>query len=136
MRSMILQAAGPYLAVLVAVFSVLMLLRGHLEPGGGFVGGLLLASAFILRSLTDEPRTAREVLWVEPRTLIAAGLLLAAIAALAGPLLEREILAPVWFGTFPVLEHVGTTTLFDVGVYLLVAGAALHIVLTIAEEEE
>ena len=48
MNSVILRAGSRLLAVLLLVFSVYMLLRGHNAPGGGFIGGLIAASAFVV----------------------------------------------------------------------------------------
>ena len=41
MRSLILSTASRFLLSLLLVFSIFVLLRGHSEPGGGFVGGLV-----------------------------------------------------------------------------------------------
>ena len=48
MRTLIFRTVAPYLAALMVVFSVFVLLRGHNEPGGGFIGGLIAASAFAI----------------------------------------------------------------------------------------
>ena len=51
MGSLILRKAARYLFPVIMLFSIYLLLRGHNEPGGGFVGGLAAASAFILNQL-------------------------------------------------------------------------------------
>ncbi|MEO1613216.1 MAG: MnhB domain-containing protein, partial [Pseudomonadota bacterium] len=48
MKSVILRAGTRYLAGLLLIFSVYMLLRGHNEPGGGFIGGLVGATGFVI----------------------------------------------------------------------------------------
>ena len=45
MNTLIFRTMAPFLTVLMLVFSVFVLLRGHNEPGGGFIGGLIAASA-------------------------------------------------------------------------------------------
>ena len=53
MRIILLRTAANYLLPLLLLFSVFILLRGHYEPGGGFVGGLIASIAFILHSLAN-----------------------------------------------------------------------------------
>ena len=51
MTSTILQTATRVLMPLLLLFAVFLLLRGHNQPGGGFVGGLVVASSFVLYSI-------------------------------------------------------------------------------------
>ena len=44
MRTIIFRFTAPYLTSLMVLFSIFVLLRGHNEPGGGFIGGLIAAS--------------------------------------------------------------------------------------------
>src|SRR5262245_22019248 len=74
MPSLILRAATPVLMVLLIIVSVYALLRGHHEPGGGFVGGLLIASAFSLHVLAFDVPSTRRILGVSPRVLMGIGL--------------------------------------------------------------
>ncbi|MCL6554186.1 MAG: hypothetical protein K6W08_13870, partial [Firmicutes bacterium] len=73
----------------------------------------------------------------DPLRLIGAGLLVAAASALAGLAAGRGLLAGLWaavpLGGGRALE-VGTPLLFDVGVFLVVVGATLAVVLSLAEE--
>jgi multicomponent Na+:H+ antiporter subunit B len=131
---LILRAASRLVTGLLALLSVFMLLRGHDDPGGGFIGGLLLAAGVAVRSLSHGPAAARALLRVDPRTLVGIGVLLAVAAALAGPVVGAPLLAPLWVATVPGVGHVGTVLLFDVGVYLAVAGTGLTILLVLAEE--
>ncbi|MEH6727783.1 MAG: MnhB domain-containing protein, partial [Hyphomicrobiales bacterium] len=48
MRTVIFRTTAPYLTSLMVLFSIFVLLRGHNEPGGGFIGGLIAASAFAI----------------------------------------------------------------------------------------
>ncbi len=51
MRTLIFRTAAPYLTALMLLFSIFVLLRGHNEPGGGFIGGLIAASAFAIHGI-------------------------------------------------------------------------------------
>ena len=112
---------------LLAVLSVLILLRGHNEIGGGFVGGLTAALAFALVSLADGTDRARAMLRVHPISLAGGGLFLAIASGLPGLFLHGDFLRHLWFelDVFGLQIKQGTTLLFDSGVYLVVLGAVL-----------
>jgi multicomponent Na+:H+ antiporter subunit B len=133
--SPILSAAARALAPLVLVFSVFALLRGHNEPGGGFVGGLLAAAAFALWALAFGVGAARAKLRAEPLALVAAGLGVALASGLAGPAAGLPFLGALWPGfALPVLGKLGTPVIFDVGVYLAVLGVTLTVFFSLMED--
>ena len=137
MTSLILSTAARYLLPLLLVFSVFILLRGHNEPGGGFIGGLIAAAAFALNAIAFDSRATRRTLRVAPRTLIAIGLLIATASGSLPVFLGQPFMTGEWYkldlpgvGEFDV----GTPLIFDCGVYLLVLGVAVTMILTLAEE--
>lgn len=136
MNSIILRTATRFLMTLLILFSIFLLLRGHNEPGGGFVGGLVAAAAYILHALAFDVSATRAALRVAPRTLIGLGLLLAVGSGLLPLLLGRPFLTALWWDVplgAGVLE-LGTPLIFDTGVYVAVLGVALTIMLALAEE--
>jgi multicomponent Na+:H+ antiporter subunit B len=138
MRSLILHTSARLLMPLLLLFSVFLLLRGHNEPGGGFAGGLVAASAFILLAVSRDPATARAALRVGPQVLIGAGLLFAVGSGVVAMVLGMPLLTGQWW-TISLLGlelYIGTPLAFDIGVYLVVLGATLTMVLTLAEEGE
>lgn len=135
MTSVILSTAIRLLLPLLLLFSVFMLLRGHNEPGGGFVGGLVAAAAITLYALAERAEEARHLLRWDPRSLIASGLALFLTSGILPLLSGQPFLTGLWLPwPLPVLGYVGTPLLFDLGVYLLVAGMALLIILSLMEE--
>jgi len=137
MDSLILRTATRVIAPLMAVLSVFLLLRGHDEPGGGFIGGLVAATAFALVTIAFGPRTARRMLRVDPRRLIAAGLLLALAGGLSALPAGLPFLTGIWTEV-GIADHqikIGTPLLFDLGVYLVVVGVTLTMVLAVEEED-
>ena len=137
MRGLILPTATVYLMPVLLLFSLFLLLRGHNEPGGGFAGGLVAASAFVLLSVASGVGVARRALRVDPRSLIGVGLLLMLAAGVITPLLYGEPYLTSHWWTIPVGDYdvsVGTPLLFDIGVYLAVAGTILLIVFSLEEE--
>lgn len=135
MKSLILQTASRHLMVVLIVFSVFILFRGHNEPGGGFVGGLLAAGAFALYGLAYEPKEAHRLLRLDPRTLIGLGLVMAAGIGLTAFWHGQPFLTGQWLSyPIPFLGKLGTVFFFDLGVYLVVLGTTLLVLLTLQEE--
>lgn len=134
--SLILQSATRYLLPLLLVFSVFLLLRGHDAPGGGFSGGLVASSAFVLFAVAHGTGIARQSLPAPPGVLMGLGLFLSggsgALALLHG---EPFLTAQWWTRPVPVLGDVGTPLMFDAGVYLTVGGAVLLMIFSLMEEE-
>ncbi len=139
MISLILATAARVVQPLLLLFSIFILIRGHNAPGGGFAGGLVAAIAFILLLMAYDPATARQSLRVNPRHLLAAGLLVAAASGLAGLAIGKAFLTAIFFD-LPALAggrvELSTVFFFDVGVYLTVVGVTLTIVFTLAEATE
>ena len=138
MTSIILRTATRPLSALILLYSVYLLVRGHDEPGGGFIGGLVAGGAFALYLLANGLAAAREAMRLPPGVLVGGGLLLAALSGVPGLLRGQGYLTGQWpkvrlpvVGSLPI----GTPFAFDLGVYLLVAGMTITIVLALAEEE-
>lgn len=134
--SLILRVAARVLVPLLLLFSVFMLLRGHNLPGGGFVGGLVAASAFVLHVLAAGVHESRRVLRVEPQTLLGLGLACAYGAGLLALLVGEPFLTGLWWDLhLPVLGdlHLGSTLLFDIGVMLVVIGTVLLMVFSVED---
>lgn len=133
MNSVILRTATSGLLPLLLLASVMILLRGHNEPGGGFVGGLTAAAAFLLHMLAYGPGRARRLLPLPPEAITAAGLGAALLSGLFAPTLGEPLFAALWSDFEPVPGvKFGTPLLFDVGVYLTVAGSVLWMIFSIA----
>lgn len=134
-QSLILSTATRYLLPLLLLFSVFLLIRGHNEPGGGFVGGLVAAAAFALYAIAfDVPRT-RQLLRLDPHVLIGVGLLIAVLSGVFGLFSGLPFMTAIWVKqTLPILGKLGTPVLFDIGVYLVVLGVVLKIIFALAEE--
>jgi multicomponent Na+:H+ antiporter subunit B len=133
----ILATVSRLLTGLLLVFSVFLLLRGHNLPGGGFAGGLVAASAFVLHALANGFASARQLLVFRPRIIMGAGLVVAIVSGLAGMAAGRPFLTGLWDKTtLPVIGKLGTPLFFDVGVYLTVLGVTCLIVFSLGEDAE
>jgi multicomponent Na+:H+ antiporter subunit A len=129
--STIFRTAARLLMPLLLLFSVFLLLRGHNEPGGGFVGGLVAAAAFALYAIAFGAERARQALLVQPLTLLGAGLLIALGSGVPAALRGQPFMTAQW-ALGPVA--LGTPALFDIGVFLVVAGVVLMMIFSLAEE--
>ncbi|WP_294344962.1 Na+/H+ antiporter subunit B [Prosthecochloris sp.] len=136
MYSIILATASRYLLLLLLMFSVFLLFRGHNEPGGGFVGGLVAAAAYALYFIANGIEAARTIVRFEPIMIIAAGLCTAVASTLPSLVVGKSFMTAVWVDTgIPFVGKVGTPLLFDLGVYFLVLGITLCIIFSLAEED-
>jgi len=122
MNSLILRTSSRLVLPAAMIFSIYILLRGHNEPGGGFIGGLIAAAGIAVHALPRGRESLLRTLRVSPKTLIGAGLVLALLSGLPALLLGTAYLTHQW--PFPALG-LGTTLVFDVGVYLCVVGSVL-----------
>lgn len=134
MDSLILRVATRILAALMLMFSVFVLLRGHNDPGGGFIGGLVAATGIALSSLADGPEMVRRVLRLEPRLIAMIGVAAAVAAGLLALFGGDVFLTGQWGYVLGV--KVGSPLLFDIGVYLAVVGAVMAMLLALEEEED
>ncbi|ANB01257.1 Na+/H+ antiporter subunit B [Ectothiorhodospira sp. BSL-9] len=138
-QSLILRSASQLLLPLLLMFSVFLLLRGHDEPGGGFIAGLVAASAIALHMFAQDIHQAKRVLYADPRDLVGWGLVFGVISGVPAIFRGQAFFTSQWLEfTMPILGKikVGTPLIFDIGVYLVVVGSVLLILLTLAEAED
>ncbi|WPL18627.1 Multiple resistance and pH homeostasis protein A [Thiorhodovibrio winogradskyi] len=115
------------MALLVAVF---MLLRGHHEPGGGFIAGLIAGIALILQQLASGQQWSAERLRLNYTRLIGAGLMLSLGTGLAALVFGRPFLTSAfWHGDLPLIGELefASAMAFDAGVFLVVLGTVMLI---------
>lgn len=137
MNTVIFRTVAPYLTSLMVLFSVFILLRGHNEPGGGFIGGLIAASAFAIYGIACGVAPVRRAIYFHPMQLAAFGLFIAALSGLPSIFAGVPFMTGLW--TFPVVGDLelalSTVLVFDIGVYFVVVGAVTSIALALEERE-
>ncbi|MEM9157699.1 MAG: hydrogen gas-evolving membrane-bound hydrogenase subunit E [Verrucomicrobiota bacterium] len=130
-KSIIFSTGARILLPLCIALSVISLYRGHNEPGGGFIGGLICAAGFTLYAFARGTVEALRRLRFTPIQWIAGGLLIALASACFGPIVGKPFMTGLWLPGFelPILGtvHLGTPLLFDVGVYAVVVGFAAQV---------
>ncbi len=134
MNSLILRTVVPMLVGLMIVFSIFVLMRGHNLPGGGFIGGLIAASALALHMIASGSKAVRKALVLHPMSIAGVGLLVAALSGVPSVFMDVPYLTGLWYlpEGLPI-KILATPVMFDVGVYLVVVGTITGIALALEE---
>ncbi|WP_374522296.1 monovalent cation/H+ antiporter subunit A [Hydrogenophaga sp.] len=120
-----------------AVFAFHLFMRGHNEPGGGFVAGLVVAIAFIAQYMVSGTRWVEARMYLLPPRWIAFGLLLALATGLGSLALGYPFLTThTAHVTWPLVGevHLPTAAIFDLGVFAVVVGSTLLLLTAIAHQ--
>ena len=136
MPELYLRLLDRVLTPILLVLAGYLFLRGHNEPGGGFIAGLAAATAIQLQilSIGDEPVRARLGPYLHP--LAGIGVLAALSAALVG-LMGGNFFQSVW-GSIHIgaLEiDLGTPLLFDLGVFIVVFAVIVSFLLGLSRQD-
>ncbi|MEL7166528.1 MAG: Na+/H+ antiporter subunit B [Pseudomonadota bacterium] len=138
MNSIILRVGTQYLSGMLLLFSLYMLIRGHNEPGGGFIGGLIGSTGFVLYAIACGTEEARRALRVMPQNIAMAGLGIALLAGIAAAAFGDALFTGQWLFINETEDSKGiplsTVLVFDIGVYLVVFGSIIALVFAMEEE--
>lgn len=129
-HSLIFSTTAHIVFTLMLLFSLYLLLRGHNEPGGGFIGALIAVIGFALMMYAESPKYVRDRLYYSPLSIAMFGISLSFIAGLLGLALNLPFLTGLWWKDILPL---GTPLLFDVGIYLAIIGGVMGVLLHVNE---
>ncbi len=137
MNTLIFRTVAPFLTALMLLFSVFVLLRGHNEPGGGFIGGLIAASAMAIYGIAYGVQAVRRAIVFHPMSIAGFGLLLSCLSGLWSAAFGLPFMTGLWVypTIFGVEVPLATVVSFDIGVYLVVTGAITAIALALEERD-
>ena len=136
MRNIILEKIVVLFLKVMLVFALYLLVRGHNNPGGGFIAAIIASTGFVFYAIIFGTKKVEKLLQLSTHQWMGIGLLLALISALLPLFFSQEIQTGLWLpADFPILGslHLGTPLLFDTGVFLTVSGVILTIILSIME---
>lgn len=132
-QSLIFATTAHIVSALMLVFSVYLLLRGHNEPGGGFIGALIAVIGLSLLMFAESPKYVRSRLYFKPFLIALSGIALSLVSGALSFAFDKPFLTGLWWKDVIPL---GTPLVFDVGVYLAVIGGVMGMLLRINEELE
>jgi multicomponent Na+:H+ antiporter subunit B len=132
MSTLIFRTMAPLIAILMVLFSLVILFRGHNYPGGGFIAGLIAASAAAIYGMAAGVGAVRRVLRINPAAVAGIGVVLAIVGGLLSAFAGDPFLTGLWLPRY----FFGTPGLFDIGVYLVVAGTVTTVALALEDSGE
>ncbi|AWM85445.1 monovalent cation/H+ antiporter subunit A [Microvirga sp. 17 mud 1-3] len=126
-----------WLFPVIGVVAVYLFLRGHDLPGGGFAAGVTMSIALILQYMAGGTRWVEARLKVRPIVWMGLGLLCAAFTGMGAWLFGYPFLTSYFqYLDLPVIGKVpaATALLFDLGVFSVVVGATVLILIALAHQ--
>lgn len=137
MNTVIFRTAAPLIVGTMLVFAVYICLRGHNEPGGGFIGGLIAASAIAVLGMSWGQDAARRALQFDPISIAASGVLLSACSGLLSLFTGNAFMTSIWLylDIGDIKVPLSTPLFFDIGVFLVVLGSISAIALGLETDD-
>lgn len=135
-NDVILKTVAKAVVLVILTFGLYLFFSGHHTPGGGFIGGLVLASGFVLLFLSYDVETVSEGIPISFKKLSALGVLISMTSALVPVFFGQPFLSQS-FGYFDLplfgKTELATVTIFEAGIALTVVGVVVNIILSISE---
>ncbi|MGE7625159.1 Na(+)/H(+) antiporter subunit B [Viridibacillus sp. NPDC096237] len=137
-NDVILRTVTKIVVFIILTLSVYLFFSGHYSPGGGFIGGLVLASAIVLLYLTSDIETVHKGMPFDFKLVAALGVLIATGTGFASVIFGKDFMTQA--ATKMNLPIFGETefasvVLFEAGVAMTVIGVVVTIILSISEDE-
>lgn len=135
-NDVILQTVTKVVVFIILTLAVYLFLAGHNNPGGGFIGGLVLASAFVLLFIAFDIETIQKGIPFDFKWIAALGAFLVVLSGLGSSFFGASFLTQTLayldlplFGT----TELATVIIFEAGVALAVVGVVVTIILSISK---
>jgi len=137
MRTLILENIIKVLIPLFFVFALYMFFRGHDQPGGGFIGGLIATIPFMLHAISFGPSETREKYKLKPLLVASVGLFVALLSGVLPLIASEAFLTGLWTkANLPFIKKFGTPVLFDIGVFMVVFGMVVQVTFLFAGDRD
>ncbi|WP_460775396.1 Na+/H+ antiporter subunit A [Microbacterium sp. GXF7504] len=136
-RSILLEIMVRILFHSVIIVSLYLLFAGHNLPGGGFAGGLVAGMALVMRYVAGGRYELGVAAPADAGRLLGAGMILAVGCAVVPLFFGAAPLTSAFFEVeVPLLGHIEfvSSTIFDIGVYLVVIGLVLDVLRSLGAE--
>lgn len=136
-RSILLEVIVRILFHTIIVVSIYLLFAGHNQPGGGFAGGLVAGMALVMRYIAGGRWELGAAAPTDAGRLLGSGLILAVGTAVVPLFFDlAPLTSTFWEWEIPGIGHMEfvTSTIFDIGVYLVVIGLVLDVLRSLGAE--
>jgi len=135
MRTLIFRTCAPLIVATMLVFSLYICLRGHNEPGGGFIGGLIAAAAMGVFAMASGVTATRRALRVDPLAIAGFGLFIAGLSGVLSLFTGSAFMTSIWLflGAGEGAVALSTPLVFDLGVYCVVFGTLSGVLLALED---
>ncbi|MBK3497283.1 Na(+)/H(+) antiporter subunit B [Viridibacillus sp. YIM B01967] len=137
-NDVILRTVTKIVIFIILTLSVYLFFAGHYSPGGGFIGGLVLASAVVLMYLTSDIETVHKGMPFDFKLVAALGVLIATGTGFASVIFGKDFMTQAAMKlNLPIFgeTELASVVLFEAGVALTVVGVVVTIILSISEDE-
>ncbi|WP_381543564.1 Na+/H+ antiporter Mnh2 subunit B [Staphylococcus aureus] len=134
-NDVVLRTVTKLVVFILLTFGFYVFFAGHNNPGGGFIGGLIFSSAFILMFLAFNVEEVLESLPIDFRILMIIGALVSSITAIMPTFFGKPFLSQYETTlTLPILVHIHVTTitLFELGILFSVVGVIVTVMLSLS----
>jgi|SRR5690625_3153642 len=136
-NEVILQSVSKVVVFIILTLALYLFFSGHDAPGGGFIGGLVLASSFVLLLLAFDIKTITQGIPVNFKLVGATGAMIVLLSGLGATIFGKPFLSQA-FASFYLpffgMTELTTVTIFETGVALTVVGVVVTIILSISED--
>lgn len=131
MNTIIFRTMAPLIIAIMLVFSLYVCLRGHNEPGGGFIGGLIAAASIGVFAMASGVDAVRAALRLDPIAIAGFGVVLAGMSGLLSVFTGSPFLTSIWLylELGDAVVPLSTPLFFDLGVYCAVFGTLSAVML-------
>jgi len=136
-NEVILQSVSKVVVFIILTLALYLFFSGHHAPGGGFIAGLVLGSAFVLILLAYDIETLKEGIPIDFKTVAAIGAFIVIISGISSVIFGHAFLYQSLFHIeVPIYGHIelSSATFFELGVALTVLGVVVTIILNIGED--
>ncbi|MGE7838452.1 Na(+)/H(+) antiporter subunit B [Viridibacillus arvi] len=137
-NDVILRTVTKIVVFIILTLSVYLFFSGHYSPGGGFIGGLVLASAIVLMYLTSDIETVHKGMPFDFKLVAALGVLIATGTGFASVIFGKDFMTQAALKlNLPIFgdTELASVVLFEAGVAMTVIGVVVTIILSISEDE-
>lgn len=136
-NDVILQTVAKVVVFIILTLGIYIFLAGHHNPGGGFVGGFVLASALVLLYLAFDIQTVHKGLPFDFKLVAALGAFIAVATGIGALFFGQPFLSQTYLDwNLPLIGElsISTVTIFEAGVALAVVGVVITIITSISED--